>query len=185
MISRGSGRKAILMLHGRGADAEDIIGISRFFDAKCYAFTAEGNAWYPAPFMQPKKSNDPFISNNLDKINEVISNLKKEHDEVFLLGFSQGACLALEYGARFDDVSGVIAFSGGFIGSDDELPSSFLTQKAVICCSFNDPFIPLKRAEASADICKRGGAVVKTNFYEGATHTITNKDIELAKTIFD
>ena len=185
MISRGSGDIGILMLHGRGADADDIIGISRFFDAKCYALTANNNEWYPAPFMQPRKINEPHISNNLDKVRGVVRDLLKNHSKIYLLGFSQGACLALEYGARFDDISGVIAFSGGFIGLDEELPSSFLTKKAVICCSFNDPFIPLKRAEASADICKRGGAVVKTNFYEGATHTITNKDIELAKTIFD
>lgn len=185
MITRGEGERAILMLHGRGADAEDIIGISRFFNAKSYAFTADNNEWYPFSFLNTRESNEPHILNNLAKVHKVISSLKKEHGEVFLLGFSQGACLALEYGALYDDVSGIIAFSGGFIGEVGELPKSFKVKKVVICSSRNDPFIPLSRAELSAMICKNSGAVVQTNFYDGTSHTITKEDIALAKSLFD
>jgi phospholipase/carboxylesterase len=184
MISAGVGSKAILMLHGRGADAEDIIGISSFFNAKSYAFTAKGNAWYPLPFLNPKSSNEPHISNNLSRVHDVVLELKKSHGEVFLLGFSQGACLALEYASKHE-VSGVVAFSGGFIGAESDFPREFKTRRVVLCCSKNDPFIPFERAVKSAEICKNFGAVVMTHFYDGSSHTISKDDIELAKSLID
>jgi predicted esterase len=186
MIVRGKGEKAILMLHGRGGDAEDIIGICEHFDATCYAFTANGNAWYPNSFLEPRMNNEPFLSMSLKKVHEVMTEIKKKHDEVFILGFSQGACLALDYGC-VHEVSGVIAFSGGFIGSDNELPNTTNknTKRVFIACSSSDPFIPLERAKRSADIFAKNGAVVVTNFYRGNSHTITKEDIERSKKILE
>lgn len=186
MITRGKGEDAILMLHGRGGDAEDIISISEHFNAKCYAFTANGNEWYPKSFLEMRLNNEPFLSMSLKKVDEVINELKKHHNKVCILGFSQGACIALEYGAKHE-VDCVIAFSGGFIGSVNELPKSTNkhTKKVFISCSSNDPFIPLGRAKLTAEIFKQNGSDVITNFYEGASHTITKEDIELAKKILE
>lgn len=182
MIIKGQGKKGILMLHGRGADAEDIISLSKYFNATSYAFTANNNQWYPYPFLENKEKNQPHIKNSLDLIHKHIEELKKNHDEIYLLGFSQGACLALEYGA-LHEINGIIAFSGGFIGNENELPSSVKTKNLAICCSSNDPFIPLDRAKLSAEIYKKNNAKVLTNFYLGNSHTITKEDIELAKKI--
>lgn len=183
MIKKRKGKKAILMLHGRGADAENILGISEFFEATSYAFTAERNEWYPYPFMQPRKENEPKLSESLKRVEEAIQEIRKEHEEIYILGFSQGACLALEYGAKHE-LQGIIAYSGGFIGTDSELQKETKTKKILICCSSNDPFIPLKRAKQTAETYKENKAHVTTNFYEGNTHTITRKDIELAKETF-
>jgi phospholipase/carboxylesterase len=182
MIKRGNGRKAILMLHGRGGSAEDIISLSKYFNATSYAFTAEKKEWYPFSFLEKKEKNEPYIKNSLDLIHKKIIEIKKEHDQVYVLGFSQGACLALEYGV-LHKINGIIAFSGGFIGNDNELPSKTKTKNVVICCSSNDPFIPLERAKLSEEIYKKNNANVLTNFYEGNTHRITKEDIEIAKKI--
>jgi phospholipase/carboxylesterase len=182
MIKKGNGKKAILMLHGRGADAEDIIGLSKYFDATSYAFTANNNQWYPLPFLEKKEKNEPHIKNSLELIHIKINELRKKHDEIYILGFSQGACLALEYGALYE-INGIIAFSGGFIGNDNELPQKTKTKNLCVCCSSNDPFIPLERAKLSAKIYINNNANVLTNFYEASTHTITKEDIEIAKKI--
>ena len=184
LIKRGEGKKAILMLHGRGGSAEDIISLSHNFDATSYAFTANNNAWYPMPFMRARNLNEPYLSESLNQIKEAIEFIRKNHDEVFVLGFSQGACLALEIGAM-EDLRGVIAFSGGFIGEDNELLSSVKTKNVFISCSFEDPFIPLKRAQDSAKIYEYKGAKVFTNFYAGQSHHITPKDIKIAREIID
>lgn len=180
MITKGNGKKAVLMLHGRGSNGEDMIKLSNHFNATCYALTAQNNEWYPAPFINPRIDNEPKFSESLSKIHEIVSQIKKDHAEVYILGFSQGACIALEYGALYD-VSGVIAFSGGFLGKDKELPQKVEAKKALICCSTNDPFIPLKRAKDTADIYSKYSALVITNFYEGNSHSISNTDLELAK----
>ena len=180
MIKKGQGKKAILMLHGRGADAENIIDIAELYDATSYAFTAKNNEWYPLPFMKPKEENEPKLSESLKEIQNAVEQIKKEHEEVYLLGFSQGACLATEYGTKHE-ISGVIAFSGGFIGTNDELPKKTKTKKIFIGCSENDPFIPLERAEKTAEIYKENSADVKTLFYEGQSHTITREEIQKSK----
>ena len=184
MIQKGQGEKAILMLHGRGGDAENIITLAEFFKATSYAITANNNEWYPQPFMKPRKENQPNLNENLEKIDEIIKKLKKTHKEVFILGFSQGACLALEYGTKHE-VTGIIAFSGGLIGTDEELQTKTKTKKILICCSEKDPFIPIDRAKKTQEIYEENGAEVKTNFYGGTTHTITREDIEIAKEIIN
>ena len=180
MIRKGTGKKAILMLHGRGGNAEDILSLSEHFNAVCFAFTAEGCAWYPYSFLKFKKENEPYLSSSLKKIHDAVVEIKKEFSEVYLLGFSQGACLALEYGAMHE-VSGVIGFSGGLIGDRTELLKKAKTKKVFISCSSKDPFIPLERAMTTAKIYSDSGAFVSSNFYTGSTHTITSEDLELAK----
>ena len=180
MIIKGEGKKAILMLHGRGANAEDIISLHELFNATSYAITAENNEWYPKPFMQQKQENEPKLSQSLKIIHETTKKIREKHSEVYILGFSQGACLALEYSAE-NKVNGVIAFSGGLIGQEHELVKEIKTKKAFISCSTNDPFIPITRAKKTAEIYKENQADTKTNFYEGNTHTITKQEIQEAK----
>ncbi len=179
LLKYGEGKNAILMLHGRGSDAEDIIGLASSFDAVSYAFTADGNQWYPQRFIVPKKDNEPFLSSNLKNVSQIITNLKQEYEKVFLLGFSQGACLALEYASK-NDVDGVIAFSGGLIGNDEELAVEKKCN-VFISCSKNDPHIPFERAEKTVELFENTGGAVKKYFHEGSTHMITPKEIDMAK----
>lgn len=182
MIKKGSGDKAILMLHGRGGSAEDILSLSNYFEASCYAFTANNNVWYPYPFNQRKEFNEPHLSESLKKIDEAVSELKKKHEQVYLLGFSQGACLALEYAAN-KEVDGVIAFSGGLIGEDSELEVNNKKSNVFIGCSENDPFIPLERAKKTRDLFLEKNSQVLTFFYPGNSHTIRSEEMELAKKV--
>ena len=180
LLESGDGDIAILMLHGRGSNAEDIISLSSFFhNVKSYAFTAKNNHWYPKPFNLPKSENEPNLSESLDIIKNIYLDLKKSHRKVFLLGFSQGACLVLEYASK-KNIDGAIAFSGGLIGFDDEISVSSSSVNILISCSRNDPFIPLERAEKTVKMFKDKENTVDFYFYEGSTHTITKKEIELA-----
>lgn len=179
LLKYGDGKNAILMLHGRGSSAEDIIGLASSFDAVSFAFTADGNQWYPQRFMVPKRDNEPFLSSNLDNISQIIDKLKQGYEKVFLLGFSQGACLALEYASK-NDVDGVIAFSGGLIGSDDELAVEKKCD-VFISCSKNDPHIPFERAEKTVELFEKADGTVKKYFYEGSTHMITPREMDMAK----
>ena len=175
-----SSQVAVLMLHGRGSSAEDIIGLSSAFkNSTCYAFTANDNQWYPKPFNMHKNENEPFLSESLNQVDEAYNTIKKKHSKVYLLGFSQGACLALEYVSK-NVVDGVIAFSGGLIGADNELNVKTSDTKVFVSCSKNDPFIPLARAQKTEELFETAGNNVTSFFYDGSTHMITNKEIDYA-----
>ena len=180
-----SSQVAVLMLHGRGSNAEDIIGLSSVFKSlACYAFTANYNQWYPKPFNMHKNENEPFLSESLNQVDEAYNTLKKKHSKVYLLGFSQGACLALEYASK-KIADGVIAFSGGLIGADNELNVNISDTKVFVSCSKNDPFIPLDRAQKTQELFQTAGNNVTSFFYEGSTHMITSKEIDYAIDFFD
>ena len=183
LIKKGSGDIGILMLHGRGSDAEDIISLHEYFNATCYAFTANNNQWYPLPFNMSKSSNEPFLADNINLVIETYKKLKKEHNKIFLLGFSQGACLALEIASK-NEIDGVIAFSGGLIGSDSEI-SVLKKSKVFIGCSHNDPFIPFTRAKKTVELFEGTNSNVITSFYEGNTHTITSEELSSAIHFFN
>src|SRR5215471_13973713 len=89
-------KKALVMLHGRGAFAEDILSLAGYFNLKDYALIApqaENNTWYPFSFLAPIKQNEPWLSSALSVLDEVVSDINKEgitSDNVYFLGFSQG-----------------------------------------------------------------------------------------------
>lgn len=185
MIKRGEGKNAVLLLHGRGGTGEQIMQLANNFDAACYAISAPGNAWYPRPFNIPKENNEPELSQSLKSVDEAVKELRKNHEKVYLVGFSQGACLACEYASE-NEVDGVVAFSGGLIGDEDELSCEAQNSTNIIIgCSEKDPFIPLKRAKKTAQLFSQSGARVFTLFYPGESHHITPKEMEMAKMLIN
>ncbi|HKP31808.1 MAG TPA: hypothetical protein VJT83_03750, partial [Chitinophagaceae bacterium] len=121
--SLSEAKQALIMIHGRGASAADILSIASYLDVKDFALLAPeagGNTWYPYSFMAPQKENEPWLSSALNLVDETVNEIVNAgiaKENIFLLGFSQGACLTLEYvtrnAARY---GGVIAFTGGLIG---------------------------------------------------------------------
>src|SRR5829696_5869068 len=114
---------AIIALHGRGAGAEDIIALAQEVapsGVTILAPQAAGNTWYPHRFIEPRERNEPYLSSALRIVTDLVTRLTDQgvpSERVALLGFSQGACLALEAAARNPRrYAGVIAFSGGLIG---------------------------------------------------------------------
>lgn len=189
-----SARAAMILLHGRGATAEDIMTIAAELRRPGFAYLAPqaaGNAWYPNPFTAPLESNEPYLSAAL----AMIAGLLKQVDEtvpaerVILLGFSQGACLTLEFAARnARRYGGVAGLSGGLIGppgTPRDYPGDLQSTPVFMGCSDVDPHIGRDRVEEAAEVLKRMGAAVTMRLYPGMGHTVNADEIRKVAEIVD
>ena len=180
-------RIVAVMLHGRGAGAQDILSLASEFSADDVAFVAPeaaGNTWYPNSFLMPIEQNEPSLSSALHAIENLVASLAKQNvqpDRIGLMGFSQGACLALEYAARHAQRYAVIAaFSGGLIGPPGtarNYSGSFAGTPVFLGCSDIDPHIHVARVHESAEVFTRMGATVIKQIYPRMGHTINDQEI--------
>jgi len=186
---------AMVMVHGRGAPAEDILGLSVELGRPDFAYRAPqaaGYSWYPYSFMAPMEQNEPGLSSGLARIGEILAQLEEEGippERTILLGFSQGACLSLEFAARnARRYGGVVGLSGGLIGppgTPRDYPGSLNGTPVFLGCSDRDPHIPLARVEESAEVlAKMGGAVTK-RIYPAMGHTVNEDEIDFVRRLMD
>lgn len=180
--------KALIMIHGRGADASDILSLASYFPVQEYALLAPqatNHTWYPYSFMAPVSENEPWLSSAIQLVDEVVNDavnagISREH--IYLLGFSQGACLSLEYAARHAALyGGVIAFTGGLIGDTIDTANyggDFQQTPVFIGSSDPDPHVPASRVLASAAILRSMNAKVTDKIYKGMGHTISQDEIQ-------
>ncbi len=183
----GSARAAMVLLHGRGATAEDIMTIASEVQRPGWTYLAPqaaGNAWYPHPFTAPLESNEPYLGAALETISRVVERVESRvpAQRLVLLGFSQGACLTLEWAARNARRYGaVIGLSGGLIGPDGtprDCPGSFAGTPVFLGCSDVDPHIPMPRVVGAGEVLKRMGADVTVRFYPGMGHMVGIEELE-------
>lgn len=183
---------ALVMLHGRGASAQDILSLAREFgNAKKFAFLAPQAAnatWYPYRFLEPMERNEPFLSSALrmvERVTQKIVDANISRERIMLLGFSQGACLALEYAARHaQKYGGIIGLSGGLIGPDGtprNYAGSFAQTPVFLGCSDVDFHIPKERVMETRDVFERMGADVTMRLYPNMDHTVNWDEIEFAR----
>lgn len=182
-------RAVVLLLHGRGGTAEDILNLSSLLGVEDTAFLApqaEGNSWYPYSFLAPIERNEPSLSRALATVESVIALAVEAglaREKIVLAGFSQGACLALEYAGRHPGrYGGVVALSGGRIGPPGTTWSEeghFGDTPVFLGCSDIDAHIPLERVkESSAHFRSRGASVIE-RIYPGMGHTVNDDEIHL------
>jgi predicted esterase len=184
----GQATAAMILVHGRGASAEDILSLGRELgrpDLAYLAPQAEGYSWYPYSFLAPLERNEPGLSNGLALIGHLIERLGAEGippERTVLLGFSQGACLTLEYAARnARRFAGVAGLSGGLIGppgTPRDYPGSFDGTPVFLGCSDRDPHIPLERVKESTEVLTRMGAGVTERIYPAMGHTVNEDELE-------
>jgi predicted esterase len=178
---------AMVLMHGRGATADDIMGIAGLLEVPGFSYLAPqaaGNAWYPMPFTYSLEENEPYLSRSLEVIEGILAHLEAadlEPKRTILLGFSQGACLSLEYAARNPRrYGGVVGLSGGLIGPDglgrDETGSLDGTP-VFLGCSDVDPWIPAGRVRYSAEFLEKLGGEVDLRIYPGMGHTIVGDEL--------
>jgi phospholipase/carboxylesterase len=185
--------RALVMLHGRGSTARNILSLASYLDVKDYALVAPqatNNTWYPYSFLETPKQNEPWLTSALDLFNELVNDLSKTIDkkEIFFLGFSQGACLMLEFAARnADRYGGFIAFTGGFIGDKiytDNYKGDFRLTPVFIGTSDPDPHVPVERVNETVRILKSMNASVTERIYKDMGHTIIQDEFDHANEIF-
>jgi phospholipase/carboxylesterase len=179
--------RVLMMLHGRGANAADILSLAQYFDTTnthLLAPQATNNTWYPYSFLAPVKDNEPWLSSAIELLKEMIGDILlagKRLDQIFVLGFSQGASLTLEFTSRnAGKYGGIIAFTGGLIGqmlNHSLYSGDFAGTKVFIGNSDKDPHVPLSRSEESKEIMEKMGALVTLNIYKNMGHTINEDEL--------
>jgi phospholipase/carboxylesterase len=179
--SLGKAAGAVVLLHGRGADAEDMLPLAEALAQPDLAFVAPrapGRSWYPLSFLAPLAENEPALGRALAMIGQTVEGLARAGlplERILLLGFSQGACLALEYAARnARRYGGVAALSGGLIGSEGtprDYAGTLSGTPVFLGCGDRDGHIPLWRIHESTRVLRDLGAEVTERIYPGMGHT--------------
>lgn len=178
---------AMIMIHGRGGGPQSIMALLSHVGDERFAYyipSAANYTWYPHRFIAPRESNEPNLSSALDVITGLVDQIEASGvpaDKIMLLGFSQGACLALETAARNPRrYGGVVALSGGLIGADGELvnyPGQLEGTPVFLGCSDVDAHIPLERVQESTRIMRELGAEVTEKIYPNMGHTINPDEV--------
>jgi phospholipase/carboxylesterase len=186
-------KKVLVMVHGRGGTAEDILSLSEYLTVGDYALVAPqatNNTWYPYSFMVNPDNNEPWLSSALSVLKEVVADIEGAgiaKENIYFLGFSQGACLTLEFvtrnAARY---GGVVAFTGGLIGDKiypENYNGDFAGTPVFIGTSEPDPHVPVQRVYATSNILKDMNAEVTEKVYPGMGHTISPDEIQQANNL--
>lgn len=188
-------KAAMVMIHGRGATAASILTLADAFNAPDLAYLAPqaaGNAWYPQRFVEPVARNEPWLTSALDAVAQVVERIKAAGipaERILLLGFSQGACLALEFAARNPRrYGGLLGLSGALIENGNQPRSyhgSLDGTPVFLGCSTTDFHIPKERVERSADVLRSLGADVTLTLYPNMEHTVIPDEIVYVQRIID
>lgn len=183
----------MILLHGRGGSPEDLLGLAlelRLDDILYVAPRAEGHTWYPNSFLSPMERNEPGLTSGLNKISSLIDALRHEGlapERVGLLGFSQGACLSLEYAARdARRYAAVIGLSGGVIGppgTPRNYRGSLDGTPVFLGCSDIDAHIPVERVHETEEVFTRLGAIVDKRIYPGMGHMVNEDETTAVRAI--
>lgn len=178
---------AMVLLHGRGASAADIMTVGEAVQQPGFAYLAPqaaGSAWYPNPFTAPLESNEPWLSSALETVERLLERVEERlpASQVIVLGFSQGACLALEFAARHARrYGGVVGLSGALIGPDDaprDYPGSLAGTPVLLGCSDADPYVSAGLVRESGEILRRLGGEVDVRIYPDLGHEVNDDEVD-------
>jgi predicted esterase len=185
----------MILVHGRGATAESILQLARELDRPDFAYLAPqaaGHTWYPHSFLAPIEENQPWLSSALGLLASAVERVLGAGipaERLLLLGFSQGACLTLEYTARHARrYGGVAGLTGGLIGPDGtprDYPGSLAATPVFLGASDPDPHVPRARVEETADVLAGMGARVTTRLYPGMPHTVNQDELDHVRAMMD
>ena len=186
-------RAAMLMLHGRGATAEDILSLAGELAVPGFAYLAPQaaeNTWYPNRFLAPLASNEPWLTSALHFVDVALAQIVQagiSPERMIILGFSQGACLALEYTARHARrYGGLVGLSGALIGPDDaprDYAGSLAGTPVFLGCSDVDFHVPKARVQSTAEVLQRLGGDLTVRLYPNMDHTVNQDELDFVRSM--
>jgi phospholipase/carboxylesterase len=186
-LSLAESKKAIILLHGRGASVESILSLTSYLDLadfSVFAPQAAQRTWYPYGFMASDEGNLSALNSSLRQVSLLVQFLNengKAPEQIYVMGFSQGACLSLEFTARnAQKFGGVIAFTGGLIGEnleEEKYKGDFQGTPILLSGSAHDMHVPAQRIHDSAQLLQKMGAEVSLSLFEDELHTIRPEEL--------
>lgn len=189
-IALGKAEKALIMLHGRGGTAQDILSLAPHLNVRGYAWVAPqatGNSWYPMSFMAPVQQNKPWLGSAIDIVRQTVERVIEagiSPENIYFFGFSQGACLTLEFLARHAmRYGGAVAIIGGLIGEQINkinYKGDFKQTPVFIGTSNPDFHVPIARVYATQNILREMNAAVLLKEYPNFGHSIHPDEIDQA-----
>lgn len=187
----GGAKAAMLLVHGRGSTAQNMLALATELAHPDFAYLAPqaaGNTWYPYSFLAPIADNEPGLSSALTAVDEALERVSAAgipFERTILLGFSQGACVALEFAARHARrYAGVVGLSGGLIGPDGtprDYSGSLAGTPVFLGCSDVDFHIPKERVFHSAEVLRGLGAEVSVRLYPNMGHTVNQDELDFVR----
>lgn len=182
---------AMILVHGRGATADSILTLVPEIETAGFAYyapQAANNTWYPYSFLSPTEQNEPGLSSGLYVIAQLLQQIEQggvAAEKTVLLGFSQGACLTLEFAARNPRrYGGIAGLSGGLIGPDTTTHADAGDLEGTpifLGCSDVDFHVPKQRVHDSTEILQKLGGQVTERLYPGMGHTVNLDEIEAVR----
>jgi len=185
--------KVLIMVHGRGGSAQDILNLSQYLNVKDYTLLAPqatNGSWYPFSFIAPVEQNEPWLSSAVETIGKTVEKALAENikpENIYFFGFSQGACLTLEFLARnAQKFGGAAAIIGGVIGEKinrENYKGDFAQTPVLLATSNPDFHVPVERVYATANILREMNADVTEKVYQNFGHSINEEELELANSL--
>ncbi|RYZ24864.1 MAG: phospholipase [Chitinophagaceae bacterium] len=182
--------KVLIMLHGRGGSAADVLSLAQYLGVDNFSLLAPqatNNTWYPYSFLAPPAQNEPWLSSALEILKGLVAEVNANGvaaENIYFAGFSQGACLTLEFVTRYATrYGGVVAFTGGLIGDKiypENYKGDFKNTPVFIGTSDPDPHVPVERVYATSNIMRSMNADLTEKVYNNMGHTIIQDEIEQA-----
>ncbi|MEP6262797.1 MAG: dienelactone hydrolase family protein [Gillisia sp.] len=182
-------KKALILLHGRGARAQDILSLADHFpvgDFALFAPQATNYTWYPYSFLAPPAQNEPWLSSALEILGHLVEEIKSKGiaaENIYFGGFSQGACLTAEFVSRTaEKFGGIFIFTGGLIGDKlypENYSGDFGGTPVFISTGNPDSHVPVERVMQTVKLMESMNAKVTVKVYENRPHTISREEIDL------
>ena len=183
----------LILLHGRGGTAEDILGLGEAIAPQKWAMLAphaSGNSWYPFSFLAPREQNEPYLTSALGRVRAAVDMALAAGiaaDKIAIAGFSQGACLATEFvGRNPRRYAALLAFTGGLIGPPGapiKLTGDLAGTPVLLSSGDPDPHVPWARVQQSADLLQEIGGRVTIRRYPGKPHSVTGEELRSASDV--
>lgn len=192
--SGGKPRRLVILLHGLGADGNDLIGLAPYWarllpDAEFLSPNAPfpcdmapyGYQWFSSQDRSPEavlggvRAAAPILDAFID---EALEQRGLGSGELALVGFSQGTMMSLFVGLRrAEPVAGIVGFSGRLLAP--ELLASELRSRPPILLvhGTEDPLVPYSSLAAAETTLKAAGVPVETVTSVGIGHSIDDQGL--------